>query len=1065
MRTKRSSQHGLSRLRRPLGAFAALALGGAALTLPGATAAAVATTDGLMDITITQTGGNANGIYAVGDVLTYDIALTNTTGEAHSYDLASTNLSGQVARCKWRNIASQETKTDCAGLASHTVTAQDIAAGGFTPTISYTVKGVNYTGTALNPTPEVVSGDKTVVKSAVRVESVTVSPVKETYAVGETITVTPRIRSTWDETINVSVTGSNFGVTNQCNWRNLAAGSGAVYNCQPVSYQITAQDAAAGAWAPSLTVKAVKASDQSDLQTTTFSGDPLQIASPFPAAQPGTAPSVDDTAAASMSDPTALVTTTSTDNYRIPAITVATNGDLLASYDERPKDNGNQGGDSPNPNHIVQRRSTDNGKTWQDPTYIHQGVETGAKEGYSDPSYIVDYTTGTIFNFHVKSFDAGWPTSVAGTDTSARNVIQAEVSTSTDNGYTWSHRVITPEVDAGIGAKARFAASGQGIQIKNGAHAGRLVQQFAIKTTTNAIQAVSVYSDDHGATWQVGTPVGSGMDENKVVELSDGSLLMNSRDSSNSGFRKLALSVDGGQTWSDVVLDRNLPDSTNNGQIIRAYPNAEPTDPRSAVLLFTNAPGSGRTNGTISLSCDNGASWVARKVFNPAFTGYSTIAVQADGTIGLLSEDNGYGGIFYRNFSMAWVGNHCTQPNATALASATTVYPGADATITVTVANPTGSELTGVSVAAPSSEHLTVEASGEVPTSVPAGSAATFTFTAKAKGAGSAELTFPVTYQGGSTEARISLEATRGPDVQPEAVAADSEETTGETPPNGPRSAAVDGDPNTFWHTQWQAASPGFDPATGHWIDLKVKESDVPAGQTPHVVGLTYTARQGHNMGRAKDYRIFTSDDGQSWTEQPVATGTLADTADLQRVSLDVNARYVRFMAMNNYSTDNNSKFLVAGEIGLTLDLSTPAPDPEPDPEPDPDPQPEPGQPVQPAYVSAMKGQPGTTVLKGDWDGDGTDTYAVRVGSRVVFYNENTIDAPVYAAVSLGRSSDLVLAGDWDGDGKDTLALRRGKAVYYQRVLTSTSTDKSVIGKGAVEVATANGHDLVVLVK
>ena len=195
-----------------------------------------------------------------------------------------------------------------------------------------------------------------------------------------------------------------------------------------------------------------------------------------------------------MSQAQHLAANTATDNYRIPAITTAPNGDLLVAYDERPKDNGNQGSDAPNPNHIVQLRSTDGGKTWSAPTYIHRGTETGQKVGYSDPSYVVDHQTGTIFNFHVKSYDQGWGGSKAGTDPEDRNVIHAEVSSSTDNGWTWTHRTITADITKDNPWVSRFAASGQGIQIHHGAHAGRLVQQYTIKTADGAVQAVSVYS-------------------------------------------------------------------------------------------------------------------------------------------------------------------------------------------------------------------------------------------------------------------------------------------------------------------------------------------------------------------------------------------------------------------------------------------------------------------------------------------------------------------------------------------------------------------------------------------
>ncbi|SPT54442.1 Glycosyl hydrolases family 16 [Actinomyces bovis] len=110
-----------------------------------------------------------------------------------------------------------------------------------------------------------------------------------------------------------------------------------------------------------------------------------------------------------------------------------------------------------------------------------------------------------------------------------------------------------------------------------------------------------------------------------------------------------------------------------------------------------------------------------------------------------------------------------------------------------------------------------------------------------------------------------------------------------------------------------------------------------------------------------------------------------------------------------------------------------------PEPEPTPDPTPAPGT-TLPAYVTACQGKPGATILKGDWDGNGTVTYAVRLGSRVVFYNRNTQDAPVYASVSLGRSSDQIQVGDWFGTGKDTLALVRGKRIMLQKQLTSATT-------------------------
>lgn len=917
-RTSPSPRHSVAALSTVV-----LAIGGVALIQVPVQASP--TSDGLADITITQVNAPADGLYTIGDIMHFDVVVKNTGTEARSFVPVSTNLSGGIDKCRWRNIPAGVAKTDCTGLATHTVTADDIAAGGFTPKIVYEIKEVGYAGPVLN-TPEEISGEKApITRAAIKVESISLDDPKSSYTVGDVATYTVRVRSVFDKVINVAAIDSSFDdLAAQCNWKNLVPGAGAVYNCKPLSHTITQADADAGKWNPSITLKATDDTG-AELQTLAVSGEPLEVAVDHPNALPAPAPDVDVSLPASLSDAQRLVSNTATDKYRIPAIATAPNGDLLVAYDERPTDNGNNGGDSPNPNHIVQLRSVDGGKTWSEPRYIHKGVETGAKVGYSDPSYVVDNETGTIFNFHVKSYDEGWPGSHTGSDHDDRSVVQAEVSTSRDNGWTWTHRTITADITADPSWKARFAASGQGIQIRHGPHAGRLVQQYTIKTTSEQIRAVSVYSDDHGETWRVGEPVGTGMDENKVVELSDGTLMLNSRVSDGSGFRKVAISSDGGQTWSGLHSDTSLPDSVDNAQIIRAFPNAEPSDPRARILLLSHSPNPvawSRDRGTISMSCDDGASWVSSRVFNESFVGYTTIAVQKNGTIGLLSEDENYGGIWYRNFTMNWVGDQCLKVHASVSLSSTTVHPGADTIVTVAVTNPTSDPLTEVDVASAAADGLTITPKGSPVDTIAPGASAEYAFTVHSRGEpGKVDLVFPVTWNGGSVEAQTSVYSAPGPEVHPEVSDADSEELVGEAKPSGPASAAVDGDPSTFWHTQWKGASPGFDPETGHWIDLKVKESDVPADQKPRLATLNYLARQGLNMGRAKEFRIYTSDDGSTWSTEPAVTGTLQDSADWQRIPLNVQSRYVRFMAMNSYSSGNNARFLVAAEISLTLDM------------------------------------------------------------------------------------------------------------------------------------------------
>ncbi len=383
-------------------------------------------------------------------------------------------------------------------------------------------------------------------------------------------------------------------------------------------------------------------------------------------------------------------------NYRIPALTVTNEGTVLASYDGRPTS-----ADSPGPNSILQRASHDGGRTWQEQTEVHAGRTDEPQEGYSDPSYLVDRETGHVFNFHVKSYDQGFIGSRPGVDPDDRDVIHAEVSVSTDDGDSWKHRTITPDITPDLGVRSRFAASGQGIQLKYGKHAGRLVQQYTIINEDEEFQAVSVYSDDHGRTWQAGEPVGVGMDENKTVELSDGRVMLNSRDSGGSGYRKVAISEDGGATYGEVRIDEELPDPTNNASIVRAFPNAKKGSDRAKVLLFSNADDqSERVNGTVRASCDDGRTWPIARPFAPGKgTAYSTLATLPDGDVGLLYEPD-HESIRFAKFTLAWLEGLCAPLTAKDL----TVEAGDTARSAITVTNQLGPAIKDAEVSAEAPE-------------------------------------------------------------------------------------------------------------------------------------------------------------------------------------------------------------------------------------------------------------------------------------------------------------------------------------------------------------------------
>lgn len=390
--------------------------------------------------------------------------------------------------------------------------------------------------------------------------------------------------------------------------------------------------------------------------------------------------------------------------YRIPALAHLGDGVVLSSWDARP----GSAADAPNPNTIVQRRSTDNGATWGPMTTVAAGFAgdaTTGKYGYSDPSYVVDHETGKVFNFFVFSKDVGFAASQFGNDDADRNVISAAVVESSDGGLTWSApRLITNVVKPGTSktnpqpgdVKSMFASSGEGIQLRYGAHAGRLVQQYAgyvrQSNGTDIIQSWSAYSDDHGATWQKGAPVGTSMDENKTVELSDGRVMLNSRDSSNGHFRKVAISTDGGHSYGPVTIDRQLIDPTNNGSITRLFPDSAQGSSEAKKLLFTNsASQTARENVSARVSCDDGATWPGLRSVRSGFSAYSTATRLDAGRIGVFYEGNYTDNMTFAAFDDAWLNYVCAPLSTTDR----TVQAGSTTQIPLTITNQEATPLAG----------------------------------------------------------------------------------------------------------------------------------------------------------------------------------------------------------------------------------------------------------------------------------------------------------------------------------------------------------------------------------
>jgi hypothetical protein len=132
-------------------------------------------------------------------------------------------------------------------------------------------------------------------------------------------------------------------------------------------------------------------------------------------------------------------------------------------------------------------------------------------------------------------------------------------------------------------------------------------------------------------------------------------------------------------------------------------------------------------------------------------------------------------------------------------------------------------------------------------------------------------------------------------------VKVDSEETTGE---DGKGANAVDGKPDTFWHTQWQDASP----AHPHEIVIAL-------GSATKIKGLTYLPRQDDNdHGNIKEYEVYLSKDGKDFGK-PVKTGELENSKDKKTIEFDpAETAFVKLVAKSEV---NGEAWTSAAEIGV----------------------------------------------------------------------------------------------------------------------------------------------------
>jgi sialidase-1 len=303
------------------------------------------------------------------------------------------------------------------------------------------------------------------------------------------------------------------------------------------------------------------------------------------------------------------------------------------------------------------RRSPDGGETW--------GAEIAIGHGATFANALVDERSGDILYV---------------------NPAKQWLWRSRDHGLTWSRETIAVRPD-GFGLVPNTVSSMQpGITLQFGPHRGRLLMPARVQGPkySNDVEwrpyhySSAVYSDDGGRTWQTSHPfpvLGTG--EAALAELSNGSILYNSREHMSPGNRFMAWSHDGGSLWLDAYRSAELPDGPRGssygcmGGMIRLP--VEGLD----ILLYSNLDTDAgrmpdrvgasitreREKITVWASFNGGRTWPVKRLVFGGPSGYSNLAAGQAGTpsagrIFLLFEGGPGGrraGIQVAVFNLSWL--------------------------------------------------------------------------------------------------------------------------------------------------------------------------------------------------------------------------------------------------------------------------------------------------------------------------------------------------------------------------------------------------------------------------
>lgn len=337
--------------------------------------------------------------------------------------------------------------------------------------------------------------------------------------------------------------------------------------------------------------------------------------------------------------------------FRIPALLRTQYGVLLAFAE------GRQSLNDHSQNDMVLRRSLDAGQTWNALQVLHDD----GSNSLNNPCCVQVESgpnSGRVLLMYQR-YPTGCHTSCVAPGLTGSNICRSFLIHSDDDGLTWSPPVeITAQVKRPTLARAIASGPGIGIQKRRAPHAGRLLFPFNQLDTSGHWWNYAVFSDDGGTTWSYGALVddaqtpGQG-NEVQFVERTDGSVLLNSRSQGGTRHRKTAVSIDGGATFLPMGEDAKLNEPQVMASVLRF---SDPLDGfRNRIAYAGPNSQSSRSNGTVHLSYDDGATWAESKMIHVGFYAYSCLARADEQRLGLLYEASGYARIAFTAMTVEWL--------------------------------------------------------------------------------------------------------------------------------------------------------------------------------------------------------------------------------------------------------------------------------------------------------------------------------------------------------------------------------------------------------------------------